>query len=174
MAYSGTTENAVSHFEGLGLKRPDEMNIPEFLLRCASSPADLWEGAENGTIPKALSSSTELASAFIASPAGQAVANELEDKGDERATESAFANDGNAPALKDFAQPTSRQIQLLIARGWKLVLRNPATLMRLVSAVVSISAHVYMSTNTFCGSFSQSSHAYSISISQIFGVFIGT
>lgn len=137
VACSGRTEDAVEHFEWLGLERPAEMNIPEFLLRCASSPNDLWEGNEKGEVPEALKSSSNLAQAFIDSPAGKKVLAELDDKGDEGAVESGFVSNGNAPALKDFAQPTSRQIQLLLGRGVKLVKRNPATVMRLVSAVVS-------------------------------------
>ena len=134
MAYSGKTEDAVDHFQWLGLERPEKMNIPEFLLRCASSPAELWDGVQ---VPKALSSSSDLAKAFIDSPSGIAVIRELEDdRGNERAVEAAFEQDGNAPALKDFAQPIGRQIQLLLGRGWKLVKRNPAMMMRLVSAVV--------------------------------------
>ena len=83
---------------------------------------------------KALSSSSDLAEAFLNSPAGQAVIQELDD---DRGGETALADNRSAPALKDFAQPMSRQIQLLIGRGWKLVKRNPANLMRIVSAIVS-------------------------------------
>ena len=107
MVYSGRTEDTLGHFEHLGLRKPDEMNIPEFL-------------------------SSDLA------PAGQTVIHELEDMGNERAVESSFVNNGNASALKVFVNPTFCQIQLLNRRGWKLVKRNPANLMRLVPAVVSI------------------------------------
>lgn len=135
VAYSGKTEDAESHFEVLGLKRPDGMNLPEFLLRCASTPADLYDGTEIGGLP--LSSSSDLADAFITSPAGQALTRELEEKGEDRTeTESAFASDGRTPQLKAFAQPTSRQIKLLLERGFTLVKRNPATLMRIISAII--------------------------------------
>ena len=119
VAYSGKTEDAVAHFESLGLKRPDEMNIPEFLLRCASTPADLYDGTESGDVlPKALSSSSDLADAFISSSAGQALIDELESRVEK--SETAFVSDGSTPKLKDFAQPFSRQIKLLLGRGFTL------------------------------------------------------
>jgi hypothetical protein len=137
VAYSGKTEGAEPHFEELGLKRPDEMNLPEFLLRCASTPADLYNGIEDGDLPKALSSSSDLADAFITSSAGNALIQELEEKcEDTTELESAFASDRMTPQLKAFAQPTSRQIKLLLDRGFKLVRRNPAALMRVISAAV--------------------------------------
>ena len=134
VAYSGKTEHAVEYFEGLGLKRPDEMNVPEYLLRCACSPSDLYgSDIDAGSIPKAISSSTDLAETFLNSPFYNL--QELDSPGDE-AMEDAFAADGNTLDLQDFAQPTSRQIQLLLGRGFKLVKRDPASLMRLVSAVI--------------------------------------
>ena len=134
VAYSGKTEDAEAHFESFGLKRPDEMNIPEFLLRCASTPADLYDVTESGDVPKALSSSSDLADAFISSSAGKALINELESRVEK--SETAFISDGSTPRLKDFAQPTSRQIKLLLGRGFTLMKRNPATLMRIVSAII--------------------------------------
>ena len=131
VAYSGKTEDAEAHFESFGLKRPDEMNIPEFLLRCASTPADLYDVTESGDVPKALS---DLADAFISSSAGKALINELESRVEK--SETAFISDGSTPRLKDFAQPTSRQIKLLLGRGFTLMKRNPATLMRIVSAII--------------------------------------
>ena len=134
VAYSGKTEHAVEYFEGLGLERPDEMNIPEYLLRCACSPTDLYDSdVDGGSIPKAISSSTDLAETFVNSPFCNL--QEL-DSPDDEAMEDAFVADGNTLDLKDFAQPTSRQIQLLLGRGFKLVKRDPASLMRLVSAVI--------------------------------------
>ena len=173
VAYSGKTEDALAHFDGLGLKRPDEMNIPEYLLRCASSPADLWDNEENGDVPKALSSSSDFAGAFINSPAGQAAIAELENKGDGRAAESAFEQNGNAPALKDFAQPTSKQIQLLINRGWKLVKRNPANLMRLVSAIVCILPGVLSAISfSFCINTTPHPHFMMYIIDKLFASYL--
>ena len=137
VAYSGKTDGALEYFEGyLGLKRPDEMNIPEFLLRCASSPEDLWYDTEGGgSPPKTMSSSTDLAKAFVNSPSFDL--RELEDiSSGEDGVDSAVDSDGIVPELKEFAQPTSRQIQLLFGRGLKLVKRDPASLMRLVTAII--------------------------------------
>ena len=134
VAYSGKTEDACKYFEDhLGLKRPESMNMPEYLLRCACSPIDLYGDTEDGSVPKSISSSTDLAETFINSP--YCNLQELENP-DQETMESAYAADGDVPDLKDFAQPTSRQIQLLVGRGWKLVKRDPSSLMRLVSAVI--------------------------------------
>ena len=127
------------------------MNVPEFLLRLASSPADLRDDASGGAEggdgglrsyppPAALSSPSALASTFLSSPAGTKLLSELDERGgDERAAaateEGAFDADGEKPSLEDFAHLAGR---LLLGRGWKLVMRNPATTMRLVSDAVSI------------------------------------
>lgn len=123
------------------------MNIPEFLLRCASSPADLWE---NGDVPETLSSPSSLANAFINSMSGQLLLNDIEgqrslgtyssraDDNEREALDNAFSQNGSVPDLKEFAKPTLQQIQLLLGRGWKLVRRNPANLLRTVSAIVRV------------------------------------
>lgn len=121
------------------------MNIPEFLLRCASSPADLWE---NGDVPETLSSPSGLANAFINSMSGQLLMHDIEgqrslgtysssaDDNEREVLDNAFSQNGSVPDLKEFAKPTLQQIQLLLGRGWKLVRRNPANLLRTVSAIV--------------------------------------
>ncbi|KAL7552807.1 hypothetical protein ACHAWF_016063 [Thalassiosira exigua] len=145
----GTFHRVILHTPDI--LRPDEMNVPEFLLRCASSPADLRDDASGGAEggegglrsdppPAALSSPSALASTFLSSPAGTKLLSELDERGgdDRAAEEAAFdeADEEAMPSLEDFAHPTGRQVRLLLGRGWKLVMRNPATTMRLVSAVV--------------------------------------
>eukprot|EP00978_Attheya_sp_CCMP212_P023185 scaffold70400_cov54-Attheya_sp.AAC.3 len=139
VAYSGRIEGAVPHFESMGLNKPEEMNEAEFLLRCASSPVDFWDQESRGEIPERISSSAELAESFNDSEAGRALVAEMDrvqaeySMPDENAT---VERDEPSKRLAGFAQPTHKQISLLMGRGWKLVVRNPASLLRVVSAML--------------------------------------
>ena len=104
------------------------MNEPEFLLRCASSPSELWDHGA-GEIPASILSLEE---SFKESEAGCALIAEL----DRIAAEEAEKSEASKKHLADFAAPTSKQIALLVGRGWKLVVRNPASLMRALSAII--------------------------------------
>jgi len=138
VAYSGKTVGALKHFESLGLVKPSEMNGAEFLLRCASSPADYWDSS-GGEIPAHVSSSANLAAFFRDSPAGLELLAELERVESQEANkrnERVPSGQNGAIGPVDFAVPTSKQIQLLMGRGAKLVARNPASLQRVVSSIL--------------------------------------
>jgi ABC-type multidrug transport system ATPase subunit len=138
IVYSGKTEGAVPHFESLGLVRPEGMNIPEFLLKCASSPTEFWDQESKGTIPQNISTPANIAELFLNTDAGRSLINEM----DQVATE----EEENAETIKikqqewgripDFAQPFHRQIALLVGRGFKLVKRNPTTIMRVATSII--------------------------------------
>lgn len=135
VAFSGRRELAVSHFESLGLRKPEGMNVPEFLLRCASSPADFWETSE-APPPESVKSAPALAAAARTSDVGRDLSEEIDriNAAASKKNEEA-AGDFSAPA-PDFAQPTSKQISLLLGRGWKLLVRNPASTQRMISAII--------------------------------------
>lgn len=136
VAYSGKTEQAVAYFESLGLMKPNKMAVPEFLLRCASSPEEFWDSDEAGGIPSAVSSSLHLAKAFKESPSGLDLIAEIDRVESESKVGPYNDETAGASSLADFATPTHRQIGLLVGRGWKLVVRNPASVMRVVSAII--------------------------------------
>jgi len=138
LAYSGRIDKAVSHFEAFGLTMPldGSMNEPEFLLRCASSPTDFWNDEEKGPVPHEVATPGALAKAFVTSDAGRALEEELdalENDEDGKASGSPQSPPAN---LSSFAQPMQKQLALLIGRGMTLVKRNPASTLRIVSAII--------------------------------------
>lgn len=125
VAYSGMRTGALQHFESLGLHKPQDMQEPEFLLRCAFKPTDFVE-AEDGI---GITTSSDLAKLFLESPAGEALMKDID---------LAEATKSQTPPTKkkDFAQPASRQLSLLLGRHWKLVVRNPGTFIRVVFMII--------------------------------------
>lgn len=133
LAYSGKTNEAVSYFQQLGLNKPEGMNVPEFLLRCTVSPQDFWDTEQE--IPKELQTSTGLADAFRKSESYQKLISEIENI--KKSTSSnPLDQDSTGVLLTNFATPLPTQILLNMKRGWKLVQRNPASLMRVVFAII--------------------------------------
>ncbi|KAL3909226.1 MAG: hypothetical protein SGILL_008169, partial [Bacillariaceae sp.] len=133
VAYSGPRDGAMQHFEALGLTRQAGLSGPEFLLQCAADPAGVWKMAnESGVVPATLASLKALAEAFSTSPAGKALKDEMDSiRKDLQAKQPPLPT----PAAQ-FALSTIQQILLLMGRGWKLVVRNPVSIMRLVMAIV--------------------------------------
>lgn len=134
--YSGKTEGAIPHFESLGFTRPQEMNEPEFLLRCASSPSDFWDEESKGSIPENVSTPSNLADYFKKSDSGQSLIADMDrvNTEEEEKAETIKLKQKEYGRLPDFAQPFKRQISLLVERGFKLVRRNPTTILRLIMA----------------------------------------
>jgi len=143
VAYSGPTDRALRHFvDDLGLERPRSMNVPEFLLRCSSSPDDFWDSEEKGMACPYTSGG--MAAAFRDSRAGRELKEEIEEAVREAKQSTTTTDeegdgadaDADAEVVPRFAQTSSKQLSILVGRGWKLVQRNPASLMRVVSAII--------------------------------------
>lgn len=137
VAYSGKTAGAMSHFESLGLVKPNEMSEAEFLLRCATEPTAFWDSG--GDIPNTISSSAELASSFHNSEAGSLVLQELEQaeaRDAKERSERSTSGLNDEKSIAGFAHPIHRQILLLMGRGFKLVARNPASVQRVLLSIV--------------------------------------
>ncbi|CAB9527114.1 transporter G family member [Seminavis robusta] len=117
------------YFENtLGLIKPNEMNVPEFLLRCIYAPQEFQEG-EVPKIP--LVSAEDFAKAFQQSHAGKDLEEEIK-----AIKENVAASDGmTLPELNEWAISTVQQILLLASRGWQLVMHNPLSIMRIILAV---------------------------------------
>jgi len=155
VAYSGRADLALAHFERtLGLTKPPDMNAPEFLLRAIDTPQDFTSGENNclnynlkfgdsevievgewqgivtpsGT-PATIDRSFDFAKAFRESLAGQDLRNEIQGTKDEH-------TDTALPRLSDWAVSTRKQIQLLMGRGWKLVVRNPSSGLRIATSII--------------------------------------
>ena len=128
MAYSGPREDALEHFRSLGLAKPDGMDEPEFILRCAFRPEAFLEGGE-GVETAAELRASDLPRLFAESAAGQKLAEDLD------VAEATKAKEDPRP-LPEFARSFRDQLSLLLARGWTLVLRNPGSFIRIIIAVL--------------------------------------
>jgi ABC-type multidrug transport system ATPase subunit len=135
VAYSGTRQEAVAHFEQLGFVKPSDMNESEFLLRVTSSPKDFHgsKSAEGTTasILQEFSTASDLAGAFMSSKAGQRLDDELR-----QAETHNVALVSSKEKQTDFAKSTWVQIGIVARRGLTLMVRNPASLMRIISATI--------------------------------------
>lgn len=128
------------------------MNAPEFLLRCVYAPEEFRVQSDNiaavgsdnetWTMPPGSSSNvkmqgeegqllpSDLAKAFEESEAGRDLIRQIS------AAKTSKESQTELPDLSYFAVSTSKQIGLLVRRGWTLVLRNPASSMRVVTAII--------------------------------------
>lgn len=134
VAYSGKREGALAHFESLGLVKPEGMNVPEFLLRSTYAPEEFQHhGSGSGEVPiTRLKSSSDFVRAFQNSQAGKDLMKEIDDlKAKQKQTPPR-----ELPDLPDFAISMGEQVRLLVRRGMALVVRNPATPMRAISAII--------------------------------------
>ena len=156
VAYSGPTSEAVPYFSTLGLSKPDGLSDPEFLLQCAADPAGMYmsnhadDADEENTcdiqdVPDDIQTPSALAKAFLPSSAGQALKDETQQllSGQhpiiqKRRQEKEQRSDVDSPSspAPPFALSTPQQIMLLMGRGLKLVIRNPVSMMRVVSAII--------------------------------------
>lgn len=141
VAYSGPTSKALEHFASIGLRKSAGLSGPEFLLQCAADPAGVYL-RNNPTavlVPDALASPEALARAFHASSAGQSLQDEMEQvlNGEHQAVRDIVGKKRKGiTTVPQFALSPVQQIGLLMGRGFKLVLRNPASLVRAVSAIL--------------------------------------
>eukprot|EP00565_Helicotheca_tamesis_P005194 CAMPEP_0185727222 /NCGR_PEP_ID=MMETSP1171-20130828/2966_1 /TAXON_ID=374046 /ORGANISM="Helicotheca tamensis, Strain CCMP826" /LENGTH=1454 /DNA_ID=CAMNT_0028395737 /DNA_START=41 /DNA_END=4405 /DNA_ORIENTATION=- len=131
MAYSGPREGAVPHFESLGLVKPEDMDEPEYLLRCAYSPSQFYP-SESGTFPSGVVSPKGLVKRFADSEAGKALSDEL----DAAATPHMSENAKPPTRKPNFARPFFQQVKILLGRGWKLIQRSPNTIGRIITAII--------------------------------------
>ena len=162
VAYSGPTSGAVPHFSALGLSRPDGLSDPEFLLQCAADPAGMYmsnhaddapdeenhrRSCDIQDVPDNIQTPTALAKAFPPSSAGQALKDETEQllsgqhpiiqqRRQEKKDPSSSSSSSSSSVVPPFALSTPQQIMLLMGRGFKLVVRNPVSMMRVVSAII--------------------------------------
>jgi ABC-2 type transporter len=151
VAYSGHTSGAVSHFTSLGLMKPDGLSDPEFLLQCAADPASVYMSSEESNcdiqdVPHDIQTPGVLAKAFTTSPAGKALQQEMDQvlSGEHpvltkqakpyQSSQDQHTEQQTVPP--PFALSTTQQIMLLMGRGFKLVVRNPVSTMRAVSAMI--------------------------------------
>ena len=125
MAYSGPRDNALGYFQSLGLVKPDKMDEPEFILRCAFKPEEFADGVEASTKLQA----SDLPGMFAESSAGKLLAQEVD------AAESTRAKEEPRP-VPPFARSFNEQCSLLLGRGWKLVVRNPGSFIRVIIAIL--------------------------------------
>ena len=124
MVYSGPRDAALARFESMGLSKPADMDEPEFFLRCAFKPAEfLQNNGETST------TSTDLATRFAQSPAGRKLSQDLD------IAESTQAKE-KPTVVQPFARSFCEQLSLLLGRGFKLVLRNPGSYIRLIFAII--------------------------------------
>ena len=128
MAYSGPRDQALAYFQSLGLVKPDEMDEPEFILRCAFKPEEFVEEADGVEASSKLQAS-DLPGMFAESSAGKLLMHEVD------TAESTRAKEELRP-VPPFARTFNKQCSLLLGRGWKLVVRNPGSFIRVIIAIL--------------------------------------
>jgi len=131
--YSGLRADALSYFEReLGLIKPKDMDVPEFLLRAAFAPEPFTPGGNPGDGDNA-STAANLPRLFLGSETKQALTLEADYATKQHLEKHPTFTAVNIPP---FALSTTRQIRALCSRGMKLVVRNPASLMRIGTALL--------------------------------------
>jgi len=112
------------------------MKAPEFLLRCTSSPEEFWDQEAGGPLPDNLSTSSGFAKTFEESEAGRSLIELLDQVAKEQLESGEVGRAAATKKVAPFALPMHRQVSLLVSRGWKLITRNPASFIRIVSALI--------------------------------------
>ena len=128
MAYSGPRIKALRYFQSLGLVKPAEMDEPEFILRCAFKPDEFIEEADGVEASRKLHAS-DLPRLFAESSAGKLLVKELDTAESTKAKE-------EPKVVSRFARSFPEQCSLLLGRGWKLVVRNPGSFIRVIIAIL--------------------------------------
>ena len=127
MVYSGKRDAALAHFESLGLSKPADMDEPEFLLRVAFNPQDYRNDNDAGNASELTSS--QLSRMFADTAGGKALAQDLETAESTKAKE-------HPKVISPFARSLGKQLSLLLGRGWKLIVRNPGSFIRVFFAIL--------------------------------------